>query len=175
MVDEDRREAVVKIKNLAANTNRFGVLKRVAPVMNEKDKADFKRRSIQIDQLRVPSKVIDLAYKALNNDLPTSDYPFVGGEPLGVSRKPRNEKQALLRRRDPNAGKLILFVVGGLTRGEVYGLQALEKDLANEQLIVGSTEISTGQQFIDGLFNDRQTEELNNQGIEIEDIKVSER
>ena len=46
----------------------------------------------------------------------------MGGEPLGVSRKPRNEKQALLRRRDPNAGKLILFVVGGLTRGEVYGL-----------------------------------------------------
>jgi len=65
-----------------------------------------------------------------------------------VSRKPRNEKQALLRRRDPNAGKLILFVVGGLTRGEVYGLQALEKELANEQLIIGSTEVASGQHFM---------------------------
>ena len=35
----------------------------------------------------------------------------------------------LLRARDPNAGKLIIFVVGGLTRGEVYGLQNLEKTM----------------------------------------------
>lgn len=175
MVEEDCREVVLKVKGIAANTNRFGILKRVAPVMNEREKADFKRKSIQIDQLRAPSKVIDLAYKALNNDLPTSDYPFVGGEPLGVSRKPRNEKQALLRRRDPNAGKLILFVVGGLTRGEVYGLQALEKELANEQLIVGSTEISSGQQFIENTLRDREGLETAEQGIEIEDIKVDER
>jgi hypothetical protein len=47
-------------------------------------------------------------------------------------------------------------VVGGLTRGEVYGLQALEKELANEQLIVGSTEISSGQQFIESSLRDRE-------------------
>ena len=123
--------------------------------MNDREKADYKRKSAQFDQLRSPSKVIDLAFRALNNDLPTSDYPFVGGEPLGVSRKPRNEKQALLRRRDPNAGKLILFVVGGLTRGEVYGLQAHEKELANEQLIIGSTEVASGQHFMQHTFKDR--------------------
>jgi len=80
------------VKDLAANTNRFGVLKRVAPVMNDKEKSIFKAKSNQFDQLRCPSKIIDLAHKALNNDLPTSDYPFIGGEPLGVSRKPRHEK-----------------------------------------------------------------------------------
>jgi len=46
MVNEEERDVVLKVKNLAANTNRFGVLKRVAPVMNEREKAEFKRRSL---------------------------------------------------------------------------------------------------------------------------------
>lgn len=55
----------------------------------------------------------------------------------------------MLRARDPNAGKLILFVVGGITRAEVYQLQALEKELAHEQLVIGSTGILTANQFLD--------------------------
>jgi len=46
MVDEESRDVVLKVKGIAANTNRFGVLKRVAPVMNEREKAEFKRKSI---------------------------------------------------------------------------------------------------------------------------------
>jgi hypothetical protein len=46
MVDEESRDVVLKVKSLAANSNRFGVLKRVSPVMNEREKADFKRRSL---------------------------------------------------------------------------------------------------------------------------------
>jgi hypothetical protein len=46
MVDEENRDVVLKVRSIAANTNRFGVLKRVAPVMNEREKADFKRRSL---------------------------------------------------------------------------------------------------------------------------------
>lgn len=63
-----------------------------------------------------------MALRALNNDLPTSEFPFIGGEPIGVQRKPRSDKEALLIKRDPNAGKLILVVLGGITRGEAYGL-----------------------------------------------------
>ena len=54
----------------------------------------------------------------------------------------------LLRARDPNAGKLIIFVVGGLTRGEVYGLQNLEKTMEHAQMVIGSTEILTANEFL---------------------------
>ena len=54
--------------------------------------------------------------------MPSSEFPFIGGEPLSHQRKPRKEIGSLLRARDPNAGKLIFFVIGGLTKAEVYGL-----------------------------------------------------
>ena len=57
----------------------------------------------------------------MNNNLPKDDYTYIGDVPLGVSRA-KNQKAALLRAKDPNAGKLILFVVGGITRGEAYRL-----------------------------------------------------
>lgn len=53
--------------------------------------------------------------------MPKDDYTYIGDVPLGISRD-KNQKAALLRAKDPNAGKLILFVVGGITRGEVYRL-----------------------------------------------------
>ena len=57
----------------------------------------------------------------MNNNLSKDDYTYIGDVPLGVSRA-KNQKAALLRAKDPNAGKLILFVVGGITRGEAYRL-----------------------------------------------------
>ena len=50
--------------------------------------------------------------------------------------------------KDPNAGKVILFVVGGLSRGEVYTLQALDKSLPEAQLIIGTTGVHTAQEFM---------------------------
>jgi hypothetical protein len=44
-IDEESKEVVQKVKNLAGNSNRFGILKRVAPVMSERDKVDYKRKS----------------------------------------------------------------------------------------------------------------------------------
>ena len=125
-----QQETVEKIRQLAGNTSRS--FKRIWPVMNDSQKAEFKRKLVSgFDQLRAPSSLIEIAKKALNNQLPQSDFSFIGGEPLSSNRK-KNDKAALLRARDPNAGKLIIFVLGGLTRTEVYGLQNLEKELAHE-------------------------------------------
>lgn len=170
---EEHKDIAVKVR-LISGTSKS--LKRLVPVMSDRAKENYKRKSQSIDQLRAPSKILEIAYNALNNDLPTSDFPFIGGEPIGVQRKPpRSDKEALLRQRDPNAGKIILFVVGGMTRGEVYGLQALEKELANEQLIVGSTEIFTSELFMEAIIKDHQILETADQGILIEEIKVEER
>jgi Sec1 family len=54
----------------------------------------------------------------------------------------------LLRARDPNAGKLIVFVVGGMTRAEIYGLQNVEKSVENIQMVIGTTKVFTGQEMM---------------------------
>lgn len=143
------KETVQRIKDLANNsTSKF---KRVTPVMSEEQKQDYKQKLQQypgIDQLRIRPKLVDLAFQSLSNQLSSADFPYIGGEPLGATRNAKNAKAMLLRAKDPNAGKLILFVVGGVTRAEIYGLQMLEKELSHEQIIVGSTGVHTGDQMM---------------------------
>ncbi len=54
----------------------------------------------------------------------------------------------LLRARDPNAGKLIVFVVGGMTRAEIYALQNVEKSVENIQMVIGTAKVFTGQEMM---------------------------
>ncbi len=103
--------------------------------MSEDQKQEYKQKLQQfpaIDQLRTKPRLVEIAQQSLSNQLSTADFPFIGGEPLSATRNVKNAKAMLLRAKDPNAGKLIMFVIGGVTRAEIYGLQMLQKELSHE-------------------------------------------
>jgi hypothetical protein len=68
--------------------------------------------------------------------------------------------------------RMIVFVLGGITRTEISALQAMEKEQSSNEFnyLVGSTEVFSSKQFLD-IINDADTF---SEPIAVEEIEVIE-
>eukprot|EP00347_Sterkiella_histriomuscorum_P013160 403365781 len=137
-------------------------LKRTYPQLSNSEFNEYKRKyanEIQemYDILRTQPQIVKLAKEALNNQLDTRVYPYCGDEKLMDSQ--RNQAAAKWARHDrdnDNDERLIISVIGGLSHYEICCLQNLDKINGSQNLVLGSTQIITAEDFIENLVPQRK-------------------
>ena len=94
------------------------------------------------DVMKMRPKICELVDLAQRQALDRAEFPYVGPSPPSEVNKSHS---------DGLASRVIVFVAGGVTRGEISALQAMEKEQNVSELhnfVVGSTEVFTSQQFL---------------------------
>ena len=82
----------------------------------------------------------------MNKNADVKFYPFIGPEPEGMLKSGRNVNWHRVGD-DEQEGRLIVFMIGGISHYEICCLQNLEKEYGSSRLVIGSNEILTSRTF----------------------------
>lgn len=75
-------------------------------------------------------------------------FPFIGEEPEELKT---GRNVAWKRGSEDSEGRLIIYIIGGISHYEICALQNLEKSLGASGIIIGSDQILTPRSFIKNL------------------------
>lgn len=126
---------------------------RTRPVLDEAGKKEFRAKAYESQQkygvLRSPPAIIDIIKKALARNL-SANFHEVGAEASGAIE-------------ESNQGRLIVFILGGLSINELTAVQQFQKEIGKADIVIGGTELIGADDFISQLahYNDPSVSKAN--------------
>ena len=127
--------------------------------------------------LRKQPEILELVQLALGSNL-SKDFGFVGEQPIvtqaAIKRQQLEQRSYGGQKLASEFDKVVVFVIGGITRAEISALQNLEKTANTATILIGSTGILTSNEFFNYFENKSQVpeERKEDEAIEAGQIEV---
>jgi hypothetical protein len=175
--DQKQHRSVYNLSHLGVNfTKTKGKSGRRQSGLDKKHVMQFKNKSrtVEYNFLRTNPKLENIALGCSNIELNNSEFPFISDIPKKAGKTFGGNMFG--NSSDEDLPNLIIFVVGGISHGEITSVEGLFADKErklNHNLIMGSTSILTAKEYIKNLTDLPTESEISEKGVtELKSIEL---